>query len=132
MKLVIFTVDDRVSFPQIAKAMKNVGKTLRLVSDIKVLEEEDLKIRNNERSQFEEAIEAIIKICGDPSKNAVKFTMKFWTKFTMNTSDKELTALAEMIVNEYNQNGDAREYVDAINGGIIVSLCKAVLDAKRS
>lgn len=131
MKLVIFAVDDRVSFPQIAKAMKNVGKTLRLVSDIKVLEE-DLKIRNNERSQFEEAIEAIIKICGDPSKNAVKFTMKFWTKFTRNTSDKELTALAEMIVNEYNQNEDAREYVDAANGGIIVSLCKAVLDAKRS
>lgn len=131
MKLVIIGINDNVDEATLRVALQKFAKIVNGTSTPVVLEEADLKIAEQERTDFEKIIDDVITICGSPQKR-LEFDAAFWTKFIGHFKDPDdAKIILNKIVDSCYNDIEARTYLRKINADRIFELCKIALGMIR-
>lgn len=131
MKLIIVGINNNVDETTLRVALQKFAKIVNGTSTPIVLEEADLKIAEQEQTDFEKIIDDVITICGSPQKR-LEFDAAFWTKFIghfKNPDDAKI--ILNKIVDSCYNDIEARAYLRKINADRIFELCKIALGMIR-
>lgn len=131
MKLVIVGINNNVDETTLRVALQKFAKIVNGTSTPIVLEEADLKIAEQEQTDFEKIIDDVITICGSPQKR-LEFDAAFWTKFIGHFKDPDdAKVILNKIVDSCYNDIEARAYLRKINADRIFELCKIALGMIR-
>ena len=131
MKLIIIGINDNVDETTLRVALQKFAKIVNGTSTPIVIEEADLKIAEQERTDFEKIIDDVITICGSPQKR-IEFDAAFWTKFIGHFKDRDdAKVILNKIVDSCYNDTEARAYLRKINADRIFELCKLALGMIR-
>ena len=131
MKLLIIAINDNVNESLLKEALKSFSKTIGGSSNPIELTDKDLQVSQHVKSEFEQIVESVITICGTPQYRT-QFDMNFWTKFIPHfKSSEEAKIILNKIVDEFQQNKDARDYLRHNNYERINDLAKLALGMIR-
>lgn len=131
MKLLIIAINDNVNEALLKEALKSFSKIVGGSSNPIELTDNDLQINQQTKSEFEQIIESILDICGSPQYRT-QFDMNFWMKFIPHfKSSEEAKIILNKIVDEFQQNKDARNYLRHNNYERINDLAKLALGMIR-
>lgn len=127
MKLIIVGINNNVDETTLKVALQKFAQIVKGTSTPIVLEEADLKIGKQERTDFEKIIDDVITICGSPQKR-IEFDAAFWTKFIGHFKDPDdAKVILNKIVDSCYNDIEARAYLRKINADRIFELCKIAL-----
>lgn len=131
MKLIIVGINNNVDETTLRVALQKFAKIVNGTSTPIVLEEADLKIAEQEQTDFEKIIDDVITICGSPQKR-LEFDAAFWTKFIGHFKDlDDAKVILNKIVDSCYNDIEARAYLRKINADRIFELCKIALGMIR-
>lgn len=131
MKLVIIAINENVNDALLAGALKVFSKTIGGTSDATIIEDKDLQVNKQTKTQFEQIVDNIVEICGSPQYRT-QFDMNFWTKFMPHfKSPEETKIILNKIVDDFQQNKEARNYLRHNNYERINDLAKLALGMIR-
>lgn len=131
MKLVIIAINENVNDALLAGALKVFSKTIGGTSDATIIEDKDLQVNKQTKTQFEQIVDNIVEICGSPQYRT-QFDMNFWTKFMPHfKSPEEAKIILNKIVDDFQQNKEARNYLRHNNYERINDLAKLALGMIR-
>lgn len=131
MKLIIVGINNNVDETTLRVALQKFAKIVNGTSTPIVLEETDLKIVEQEQTDFEKIIDDVITICGSPQKR-IEFDAAFWTKFIGHFKDQDdARVILNKIVDSCYNDTEARAYLRKINADRIFELCKLALGMIR-
>lgn len=131
MKLIIVGINNNVDETTLRVALQKFAKIVNGTSTPIVLEEADLKIAEQEQTDFEKIIDDVITICGSPQKR-LEFDAAFWTKFIGHFKDPDdAKVILNKIVDSCYNDIEARAYLRKINADRIFELCKIALGMIR-
>lgn len=131
MKLIIVGINNNVDETTLRVALEKFAKIVSGTSTPIVIEEADLKIGKQERTDFEKIIDDVITICGSPQKR-IEFDAAFWTKFIGHFKDHDdAKVILNKIVDSCYNDTEARAYLRKIDADRIFELCKLALGMIR-
>lgn len=131
MKLVIIAINENVNDALLAGALKVFSKTIGGTSDATIIEDKDLQVNKQTKTQFEQIVDNIVEICGSPQYRT-QFDMNFWMKFMPHfKSPEEAKIILNKIVDDFQQNKEARNYLRHNNYERINDLAKLALGMIR-
>lgn len=131
MKLVIIGINNNVDETTLKVALQKFAKIVNGTSTPVIIEEADLKIGKQERTDFEKIIDDVITICGSPQKR-IEFDAAFWTKFIGHFKDQDdAKVILNKIVDSCYNDTEAQAYLHKINADRIFELCKLALGMIR-
>lgn len=131
MKLVIVAINENVNDALLAEALKVFSRTIGGTSDATIIEAKDLQVNQQQKTEFEQIVENIVEICGSPQYRT-QFDMNFWMKFMPHfKSPEEAKIILNKIVDDFQNNKEARAFLRHNNCERINDLAKLALGMVR-